>query len=168
MFAKAMTVDNDTAPSSAPVTLGNSEESSKKGKAREIKKVSSYLFIILSLFVNFLLQTPEKRPEVRFLEVSAIPGITINPRFQKYLSIKKIKLDHLNGSSLETRSSEQTDPSLSNHFSKDTLQPAGLTVLLLLGLVLCPQKSSIALVPSSRVVRPNIPRFRPLTLISRI
>lgn len=44
MFAKAMTVDNDPAPSSAPATPGIAEESSKKGKAKEIRKVSSYSF----------------------------------------------------------------------------------------------------------------------------
>ena len=90
-----MTVDNDSAPSSAPVASGSTEDSSKKGKVKEVKKVSS-CFSFLSSYDRQLqlFQTPEKRPEVRFIEVSEIPGITISPRFQKYLTIKKFKADH--------------------------------------------------------------------------
>jgi hypothetical protein len=102
-----MAVDNDNAPSSAPVASGSTEDSSKKGKAKEIKKVSScFLFHRVSNHQLLFFQTPEKRPEVRFIEVSEIPGITISPRFQKYLTIKKFKADHPSHPPQENRSSE--------------------------------------------------------------
>jgi hypothetical protein len=99
---------------SAPLSgSGNGEDSPKKGKLREGKKVCSYTSHLLVTDCRGIFpQIPEKRPEVRFLEVSEIPGINISPRFQRYLTAKKIKTDHPNGLSQESRSGKQLTSSL--------------------------------------------------------
>jgi hypothetical protein len=91
-----MAVDSEPASSTAAPVPGNAEDPSKKGKANQGKKVCTCAPHVLDTNCRNSTQTPEKRPEVRFLEVSEIPGITISPRFQKYLNIKRIKTDHPN------------------------------------------------------------------------
>ena len=94
-----MIVDNESVTSATPINSGNGEESPKKGKFRDNKKVCPHVGHHHSFTpCGSLSQVPEKRPEVRFLEVSEIPGITIGSRFQKVLSAKKQKTDHLNSS----------------------------------------------------------------------
>lgn len=99
-----MVVDN-VASQIATSSGSAADDPSKKGKAKEGKKVCSCApHILVNNCRGPLSQVPEKRPEVRFIEVSDIPGITISSRFQKYLSAKRIKVDHPNGSSQDTRS----------------------------------------------------------------
>jgi len=100
-----MTID-DTGP--IPDTgLSNAEEPSNKVKTPSGKKV--FVLCPVSLhraLSNSFFQTPEKRPEVRILEYSQVPGITISSRFQKFLSSKKAKTDHLNSQGQQNRSCE--------------------------------------------------------------
>ena len=80
---------------------------SRKSNSKRIRR--SVLFPLLrsysiayevALYPLYLSQAPEPRPEVRFLEYSEIPGITINRRLLKFQKVassaKKAKIDHMN------------------------------------------------------------------------
>jgi hypothetical protein len=97
----------DIEPNLSLLPAGNSEDLPRKGKFREGKKVCPCSpHSAVNNCHDTSSQVAEKRPEVRFLEVSEIPGIIISPRFQRYMSGKRIKTDHLNGPSQEVRSSK--------------------------------------------------------------
>lgn len=101
---KSMSID-DTGTIPDPATgSSNAEEASNKAKASSNKKVPlQFQFSTLPRANTIRFKTPEKRPEVRLLEYSQVPGITITPRFQKFLSSKKVKTDHLNSQVQQSR-----------------------------------------------------------------
>src|ERR1700675_4896170 len=67
-----MAVDSGTASSTASSVPRNTEDSSKKGKAGQGKKVCSCIPHVLDTNCRDSTQTPEKRPEVRFQESPSV------------------------------------------------------------------------------------------------
>lgn len=119
-----MVIDIDMTSTPSTSLPSNSEESSKKGKAKEpkeIKKVrhpTTYPLVYSCyddpppIFLDdpvFPIESQEARAEVRLLEYSDIPGITKNRRlahFQRVAaSAKKAKTNHLNSGRSTYRSS---------------------------------------------------------------
>ena len=81
---------------------GDNNNSFKKNKSIPIKKVRSVISPIdffLNQFYLYLLQIPEKCPEVRLLEYCEVPGITKGPEYLAALKVtsntsKRAKVAH--------------------------------------------------------------------------